>query len=134
MSKSESEPSARDASRAVAKLAKCRLLDPEATLAICADHREAGCASASQLKASWKHLRRAAKGAGKAGVTIAAIPTQCVDVCRLGPLLMVTRTGEPPVWYGAADEDAIDAIVAAIREGEPLPEANRLAADAEPDR
>ena len=120
------------------KAVKCRLLDADLTLAICADHREAGCASSDQLKASWKHLKRRCRQVSKqTGRTITAIPTQCVDVCKFGPLMSVTATGAAgtsasgtsatgsangsPVWLGQCTPEAIDRVLEAALTGEPLP-------------
>ena len=119
------------------KAVKCRLLEPTGqpttlTVAICADHREAGCASGRELKASWKHLRRRARDLSRQpGVSILALPTRCLDVCKLGPLLAVTdpASGRPPEWYGCASPPVIDAILEAALAGERPPQQYRLAVD-----
>ena len=125
--RSMASSSERSAAKAAEKLAKIRLLDPDVTVAICADHKEAGCASSGQLRASWKHLKRRSKAASKAsGRTIAAVPLQCIDVCKHGPLLCVTERGERPQWFGQATPDQIDALIAAVEAGQPLPQEERL--------
>ena len=117
----------RSIEKATAKLAKTRLLDPDVTFAICADHKEAGCASAGQLRTSWKHLKRRSRAASKAGeATVAAVPLQCIDVCKFGPLLCVTARGEQPQWFGQATPDRIDALMTAVETGQPLPQDDRL--------
>ena len=108
--------------QAAAKLAKCRLLDASITVAICADHREAGCASAGELKASWKHLKRRSRQLSKErDVQVTALPLQCVDVCKFGPLMSVTPTGQPATWLGQCTPDVIDTVLDQALSGQPLP-------------
>ena len=113
--------------KASAKADKCRLLHADLTVAICADTREAGCAKASELQASWKHLKKRAKALGRErGVRIAAIPTRCVDVCKFGPLMTVQPGGR---WYGDCTPDAIDAILDAHLDGTDPPAGHELSVD-----
>ena len=101
--------------KTAAKAEKCRLLDAELTVALCVDTREAGCAKAREMQASWKHLKRRAKALRKdRGVRVTAIPTKCVDVCKGGPLMTVQPGGH---WYAACTPEAIDAILDAHLDG-----------------
>lgn len=110
--------------QAAAKAEKCRLTGATLTVAICADTREAGCASAGQLRESWKYLKRRTRQIEKeTGVRITAIPTQCVDVCKFGPLMTVQPDG---VWYGRCSPEAIDEILTAHLTQSPPPEGHRL--------
>jgi len=122
MSQSDEELPPKDAKKrdAAAKSArKLRLTDAAATVVLCADTKEAGCASSSEMKASWKALKGLAKQAGKDGVRVAAVKSACVDVCKFGPLAQVhspvtAKAGHGGgAWYGGCDPDTLKRIFAA---------------------
>ncbi|MFH5804389.1 hypothetical protein [Alienimonas sp. DA493] len=124
--------SAKKRDSAAKKADKLRLTDAAVTVVLCADAKEAGCASASEMKASWKALRTLSKRSEKNGVRIAAVKSACVDVCKFGPLAQVhsARTAAAGhgggAWYGGCDPDTLERILAAHIEGKPEPSECRL--------
>lgn len=78
-------------------------------LMICCDTDEKDCASKKQMKRSKKHLKKRLKELGvyKNGV-VRVTPTQCLDVCRDGPVGVVYPEG---TWYGRLDEENLDRVI-----------------------
>ena len=113
---------------AAKKAYKLRLTAADVTVVLCGDAREAGCASASQLKESWKHLRKRSKALAKEGVRVAAINARCLDVCKFGPIAAVhsARTGGTAAWYGGCDPATLDRLLAAHAGDGEDPAENRL--------
>lgn len=77
---------------------------------LCADTKECGCASAAQMKASLKYLKKRLKelklSPKKGGVARTA--SQCFDICTGGPIAVVYPDG---VWYGHCDETTLEEII-----------------------
>ncbi len=116
----EPDPKLRRKRDAAAKKAdKLRLTDAAVTVVLCADAKEAGCASAAEMKASWKALRGFSKRSEKEGVRVCAVKSACVDVCKFGPLAQVhsPRTAAAGhgggAWYGGCDPATLERILAA---------------------
>lgn len=91
------------------KIEKLGLPLIERHIFLCADTRECGCASAEQMKASMKYLKKRLKElklSPKGGVARTA--SQCFDICTGGPIAVVYPDG---VWYGHCDETALEEII-----------------------
>lgn len=76
---------------------------------ICCDTGECDCAGKDQMKASWKYLKKRLKelGLSQAG-GVARSKTQCLDVCRDGPIAIVYPEG---TWYGRCNEQNLERII-----------------------
>ena len=125
----EPDPKTEAKRRSAAKKAdKLRLTAADVTVALCVDTKEADCASAAAMKASWKHLRERSKALAKGGVRVAAVPTKCVDVCKFGPLALVhsAKTGPGGAWYGGCDPATLDRVLDAHAGDGDDPAAKRL--------
>lgn len=95
------------------------------TVVMCGDEKVSKCASADAMHRSWKHLRRRAKQLRKErGVRIATIRSECLDICRFGPIVGIFPPG---YWYGGCDESTLDQILDSHLDGTPPPAANRIA-------
>lgn len=92
------------------RISKTGMLGPTTTVVICGDESEAKCASAKKMKKVWKHLKKRVKQLRKEeGVSVAAVRSQCLGVCKHGPLLGVLPAGQ---WYGQCHPEAVDEILA----------------------
>ena len=111
---------------------KLRLTDAAVTVTLCADTKEAGCASAAEMKASWKALKGLAKQSAKDGTRVAAVKSACLDVCKFGPLAQVHSPVTAAAghgggaWYGGCDPATLDRILAAHTGSGPDPAELRL--------
>lgn len=76
---------------------------------MCCDTGECGCASGSQMKDSWKYLKKRLKqlGLSQAG-GVARTKTACLDVCKAGPIAIVYPEG---TWYGWCNEENLERII-----------------------
>jgi len=76
---------------------------------LCADTGECGCADKSQMKDSWKYLKKRLKQLGLAQAGgVARSKTQCLDVCKAGPIAIVYPEG---TWYGWCTEENLERII-----------------------
>lgn len=92
------------------RAAKMALGDAALTIAICGDEKTAKCASACEMRESWKHLRRIAKSRRKEGQPrIVVLKLECPGICRSGPIAAVFPSG---IWYSGCDPSTIDEIIA----------------------
>lgn len=104
---------------------KLRLADASLTIVMCGDEKVGKCASADAMRRSWKHLRRRAKELRKEqGIRITMVRSECLDICRFGPIVGVFPAG---CWYGGCDEPTLDQILDAHLEDAPPPVTKRIA-------
>jgi len=91
------------------KLTKLGVHSIRRHILLCADTGECGCASASQMKDSWKYLKKRLKqlGLSQAG-GVARSRTQCLDLCKAGPIAIVYPEG---TWYGWCHEENLERII-----------------------
>lgn len=88
---------------------KMRLAKSQRTILLCVDQREAGCASAKQMAASWKYLKRRLKElelSQQCGVV--RLKMQCCGICRGGPIAAVMPDG---TWYGRCNAEVLERIL-----------------------
>lgn len=88
------------------KVEKLRLAKIQRHVFMCADADECKCASAAQMKASWKYLKSRLKELKLTDV--ARSRTQCMDICTSGPICVVYPEG---IWYAGCDEKALEEII-----------------------
>src|SRR5690606_8047472 len=87
----------------------------------CGDHDRARCASKAQMKESWKYLKRRAKEIRKEqGKRVVVMRTECLGVCRFGPVAAVFPSG---AWYGGCTPEVLERMLAASLDGDPVAEA-----------
>jgi (2Fe-2S) ferredoxin len=99
------------------RAAKMALGNSVLTIAMCGDEKTAKCASACEMRESWKHLRRIAKSRRKEDKPrIVALKLECPGICRSGPIAAVFPSG---TWYGGCDAATIDEIIAHHEAGKP---------------
>ncbi|MGV3485969.1 MAG: (2Fe-2S) ferredoxin domain-containing protein, partial [Planctomycetaceae bacterium] len=106
-SKNESESQAPRSAKKRAK--KLGLADAVLTVALCGDEKTAKCASACEMRRSWKHLRDLARQRRKdLGQRVVILRIACPGVCKFGPVAAVFPGG---TWYGGCDPETLDRIV-----------------------
>ena len=109
MGNSDDESGPRGARSARKRAAKLGLVDSVLTIALCGDEKTAKCASACQMRTSWKRLRELKKQRRKQfGQRITVLRIACPGVCKFGPVAAVFPSGH---WYGGCDPDTLDRIV-----------------------
>lgn len=110
------------------RAAKLGMGDAQLTIVICGDEKTAKCASAADMRRSWKHLRRRAKQLRKErGIRIVTVRSECLDVCRFGP---VAGVFPPGCWHGGCDEETLDQLIDGYLGEAPAPDKNRIAGPA----
>ena len=118
-----------DSAGAGKRAAKLGLGEAQITIVLCGDEKVAKCASAAEMHRSWKHLRKRAKQLRKEqGIRITTIRSECMDVCRFGPVAGVFPSG---CWYGGCDEATLDQILQAELNQAPPPQENLIARPSE---
>lgn len=98
-----------DLSAARRRGVKLGLSESDRMLLLCMDRKTAKCASAKQMSASWKFLKRRLKELGlhrRGGIL--RIKMGCVGICRGGPILLVSPDG---TWYGQCSPKVIEQII-----------------------
>ena len=91
------------------KVAKLGLNRVRRHIFLCNDTKKCNCASESQMKASWKHLKKRLREIGEpARSGIMYSRTHCMDICTGGPVAVVYPEG---TWYGGCDEKALEEII-----------------------
>lgn len=104
---------------------KLGFADAQFTVVMCGDEKVGKCASADAMRRSWKHLRRRAKQLRRErGIRMAIVRSECLDICRFGPIVGIFPPG---CWYGGCDESTLDQILDSHLDGAPQPTANRIA-------
>ncbi|NND99507.1 MAG: (2Fe-2S) ferredoxin domain-containing protein [Pirellulaceae bacterium] len=79
------------------------------TILLCMDLKEAGCASAKEMTASWKHLKKALKERHlKKHGSVVRLKMSCCDICKAGPIAVVMPDA---IWYGRCTPEVIDRII-----------------------
>lgn len=117
------------------KLRKQGLLGPWVTFVMCGDEGKEKCASAREMRSTWKALKQGIKHRRKDDdKRAAAVRTRCFGVCSQGPLIGVQPQG---CWYGKCSAEQVERLLAHHLDGAArpeLPRADPQPPEDEPDR
>jgi (2Fe-2S) ferredoxin len=91
---------------------------PDYHILLCNSYRIAGEAKgACNKKNAPAIIQYMIEEAADRGLDVAVSSTGCLNVCAQGPVMVIHPNN---YWYGAVDENAVDEILDALEEGNPV--------------